>query len=113
MINKYYFICNMSPYKLIFLKKSLDFFTQIISNDEYKSVEHRVLANSSNEPRISVAIFFNPGRRGEADLYGPLQELISTKNPAYYSNSKMSEHVEVFRSNALACNRITNHFKLL
>lgn len=103
----------MSPYKLIFLKKSLDFFTQIISNDEYKSVEHRVLANSSNEPRISVAIFFSPGRRGEADLYGPLQELISTKNPAYYSNSKMSEHVEVFRNNALACNRITNHFKLL
>ncbi|KAK6921619.1 Non-hem dioxygenase N-terminal domain [Dillenia turbinata] len=32
---------------------------QILSNDEYKSVEHRVLANSYQEPRLSAAVFFN------------------------------------------------------
>ncbi|WCJ33609.1 2-oxoglutarate (2OG) and Fe(II)-dependent oxygenase superfamily protein [Euphorbia peplus] len=33
---------------------------QIMSNGEYTSVDHRVLANPSVDPRISVAIFFNP-----------------------------------------------------
>ncbi|KAJ6826949.1 1-aminocyclopropane-1-carboxylate oxidase-like protein 3-like [Iris pallida] len=50
---------------------------QMISNDEYKSVEHRVVANSHKEGRVSIAVFFNPGKRGETDLYGPLPELVS------------------------------------
>ncbi|KAH7655991.1 Iron/ascorbate family oxidoreductases protein [Dioscorea alata] len=85
---------------------------QIISNDEYKSVEHRVLANSNSESRISVAVFFSPGRRGETNLYGPLSELTSIEKPASYRKLKMSEQVKVFRDKALTCNAITNHFKL-
>ncbi|KAM0952769.1 putative oxoglutarate/iron-dependent dioxygenase, non-heme dioxygenase domain-containing protein [Dioscorea sansibarensis] len=85
---------------------------QIISNDEYKSVAHRVLANSSNEPRISVAFFFNPGKREDADLYGPLPELISPEKPACYRKLKMSEHAKVFLGKAVTCNCITQHFKL-
>ncbi|KAA8516743.1 hypothetical protein F0562_017059 [Nyssa sinensis] len=34
---------------------------QIVSNGEYKSVEHRVLANPLKEPRISIIEFFNAG----------------------------------------------------
>ncbi|KAI3976495.1 hypothetical protein MKX01_008353 [Papaver californicum] len=48
---------------------------QMISNDEYKSVEHRVVANPFREPHVSTAVFFNPGKR--EDNYGPLPELIS------------------------------------
>ncbi|RXH76325.1 hypothetical protein DVH24_019213 [Malus domestica] len=31
-----------------------------ISNGEYKSVQHRVLANSWKEARMSIVIFFQP-----------------------------------------------------
>ncbi|KAH7655956.1 Iron/ascorbate family oxidoreductases protein, partial [Dioscorea alata] len=85
---------------------------QIISNDEYKSVEHRVLANSTNEPRISIGVFFNPGKREEVDLYGPLPELISLDKSVFYRSLKMSEHVKAFRGKAISCNCITKHFKL-
>ncbi|KAI3937233.1 hypothetical protein MKW92_051282, partial [Papaver armeniacum] len=47
----------------------------IMSNDKYRSVEHRVLANSLREPRISIAIFFKPSHK--EILYGPLPELIT------------------------------------
>ncbi|RHN78031.1 putative deacetoxyvindoline 4-hydroxylase [Medicago truncatula] len=42
----------------------------IISNEEYKSADHRVLANPSNEPQVSIAVFLNPGTREK--LFGPL-----------------------------------------
>jgi len=29
------------------------------------------------EPRLSIALFFNPGKRGEGDFYGPLVDLLS------------------------------------
>ncbi|CAL1399705.1 unnamed protein product [Linum trigynum] len=48
---------------------------QIMSNDEYKSVEHRVLANPSMEPRVSVAVFFNSDE--QETVLGPIPELIS------------------------------------
>ncbi|KAG0469341.1 hypothetical protein HPP92_018669 [Vanilla planifolia] len=48
---------------------------QMISNDEYKSVEHRVLANSHEDARVSIAMFFNPSKSEDSDIYGPLQEL--------------------------------------
>lgn len=73
---------------------------------------HRVLANSSNEPRISVAFFFNPGKKEDVDLYGPLLELISPENPACYRNLKMSDHSKLFLGKAVTCNCITQHFKL-
>lgn len=34
-------------------------FLQIVSNGEYKSVQHRMVANSEKEPRISIVMFFN------------------------------------------------------
>uniref|UniRef100_A0A0E0LA29 Fe2OG dioxygenase domain-containing protein n=1 Tax=Oryza punctata TaxID=4537 RepID=A0A0E0LA29_ORYPU len=37
---------------------------QMMSNDNYKSVEHRVVMNSHEEARVSSAIFYNPGKRG-------------------------------------------------
>ncbi|KAI3946478.1 hypothetical protein MKX01_017694 [Papaver californicum] len=38
-------------------------------------VEHRVVANSFREPRISIAIFFDPSNM--ETMYGPLPELIT------------------------------------
>ncbi|KAJ7954310.1 1-aminocyclopropane-1-carboxylate oxidase-like 1 [Quillaja saponaria] len=67
---------------------------QIISNEEYKSVEHRVLANSNREPRVSIAFFFNPS--GLEDLYGPLSELTSPEKPPLYRHFTLNEFLKGF-----------------
>ncbi|KAM7531563.1 hypothetical protein LguiB_034973 [Lonicera macranthoides] len=46
---------------------------QIVSNGVYKIVEHRVLANSSRQPRISVVMFFNLVKWKGDGYYGPLR----------------------------------------
>ncbi|CAI9261510.1 unnamed protein product [Lactuca saligna] len=48
-------------------------FLQIVSNDKFKSVDHRVLANH-NGPRISMACFFT-GVAVPPKIYGPIKEL--------------------------------------
>ncbi|XP_021728713.1 1-aminocyclopropane-1-carboxylate oxidase homolog 4-like [Chenopodium quinoa] len=62
---------------------------QMICNDEYKSGEHRVFANCLSEPRVSVAVFFDPGI-SEIE-YGPLPELVSQEKPALYQQFKFSD----------------------
>ena len=86
---------------------------QIISNNKYKSVHHRVVANSCEEPRISIATFFNPGKRGESVLYGPLPELVSPGKPAHYRNFTMAEFLGTFFSKELATESLLDHFKIV
>ncbi|TQE09696.1 hypothetical protein C1H46_004653 [Malus baccata] len=69
-------------------------FLQIVSNGEYRSVDHRVLANSSREPRVSIAMFFNVSRKD--DSYGPLPELVSPEKPALYRQFTLSEFMQRF-----------------
>ncbi|RWR75066.1 2-oxoglutarate-dependent dioxygenase [Cinnamomum micranthum f. kanehirae] len=64
---------------------------QMMSNDEYKSVEHRVLANPFREPRISIGVFFNPSKRGDADYFGPVPELLTNGKVAHYRDFTMAE----------------------
>lgn len=55
-------------------------FMQILTNGEYKSVEHRVVVNSTSE-RLSLACFLNPGNE---IVVAPLPELVGDKKlPAY------------------------------
>ncbi|XP_048533476.1 1-aminocyclopropane-1-carboxylate oxidase homolog 4-like isoform X1 [Triticum urartu] len=85
---------------------------QIMSNDKYKSVEHRVVMNSGEEARVSLAVFFNPGKRGESVLYGPLPELVSTENPPKYRRFAMPEFLGAFFKRDLASKALLEHFKL-
>ncbi|XP_039144407.1 1-aminocyclopropane-1-carboxylate oxidase homolog 3-like [Dioscorea cayenensis subsp. rotundata] len=85
---------------------------QIMSNDTYKSVEHRVRANSEQDARVSIAIFYNPGKRGELDLYGPLPELISSEKPAVYRNFTMREFMGTFFGKELRSKSLVECFKL-
>ncbi|TVU49516.1 hypothetical protein EJB05_00829 [Eragrostis curvula] len=58
-------------------------FLQLMSNDRFKSVEHRVLAMGSRLPRVSMACFFRP--RGEAAstrVYGPINMRDTTSPPS-------------------------------
>ncbi|CAI9776897.1 unnamed protein product [Fraxinus pennsylvanica] len=52
---------------------------QIISNDEFKSAEHRVVANQVG-PRISTACFFTAPPK----MYGPIEEMRTEENPPIY-----------------------------
>ncbi|KAG9156707.1 hypothetical protein Leryth_021970, partial [Lithospermum erythrorhizon] len=61
---------------------------QVISNAIYKSVEHRVIVNSSKE-RLSLAFFYNP----KSDLLiQPGKELISQEKPPLYHPMTFDEY---------------------
>ncbi|CAO2190518.1 unnamed protein product [Urochloa humidicola] len=57
---------------------------KVLSNDEYKSVQHRVVIKSAQEPRVSIALFFNPIMHGESDFFRPFPEQVTAEKPAQY-----------------------------
>ncbi|XP_074324255.1 1-aminocyclopropane-1-carboxylate oxidase homolog 3-like [Apium graveolens] len=64
---------------------------QLISNDKFKSIEHRVVANRNSKARISVACFFRTYGQDGTRKYGPIKELISVQNPPVYREMTMEE----------------------
>ncbi|XP_038719130.1 1-aminocyclopropane-1-carboxylate oxidase homolog 4-like [Tripterygium wilfordii] len=67
---------------------------QMIFNDEYKSGEHRVVANSGREPRTSVPVFFYASNMDAS--YGPLPELLSLDKPALYRQFSLLDFIRRF-----------------
>ncbi|KAM7258927.1 hypothetical protein ACFE04_014668 [Oxalis oulophora] len=61
---------------------------QVLSNAIYKSVEHRVIANSV-EDRLSLALFYNP--RSDI-LIEPLKELVTEDRSALYQPMTFDEY---------------------
>jgi isopenicillin N synthase-like dioxygenase len=83
---------------------------QLVSNGKYKSVEHRVLANNTKLPRLSVATFFNP-LRSEEKPYGPIKELLSDRNPPIYRDVLFRDYMMHFASEGITTTAL-DHFKL-
>lgn len=88
---------------------------QLITNDQFKSVIHRVLAKGVG-PRISVPCFFRthfdqPIER--CRVYGPITELLSDDNPAMYRETTVTEYLTHFYGKGLDGNSALSHFKLL
>ncbi|KAK8634230.1 hypothetical protein V6N13_015058 [Hibiscus sabdariffa] len=83
---------------------------QILSNDEYVSVEHRVLANPSKEPRVSIAVFFNPSAR-EA-LYGPFSELTSPEKPPRFRQFVHNDYMRRFYTRELDGKTLINYYRI-
>ncbi|XP_076947213.1 1-aminocyclopropane-1-carboxylate oxidase homolog 11-like [Bidens hawaiensis] len=83
---------------------------QMMSNDEYKSAQHRVLANPSEGARVSIATFFNPSIRDK--LYGPFPELVSTTKPAVYREFVYEDYMRRFFTKELDGKTLTNFYKI-
>ncbi|KAI4357566.1 hypothetical protein L6164_001505 [Bauhinia variegata] len=82
---------------------------QIISNEKYMSSDHRVLANSCLDPRVSVAVFLNPN--GEDKVFGPLPELISAEKPAAYRDFTLKEFLTKFFTKELGGKTLSAYFR--
>ncbi|KAA8527750.1 hypothetical protein F0562_035381 [Nyssa sinensis] len=84
---------------------------QLISNDKFKSVEHRVLANHVG-PRVSVACFFTPHLYPSTMMYGPIMDLLSEDNPPVYRETTVNDFITYYDSKGLDGNSALTHFKL-
>ncbi|KAI4373908.1 hypothetical protein MLD38_011967 [Melastoma candidum] len=73
---------------------------QLMTNDIYASVEHRVRANQVG-PRLSVAFFFDHHMVPSPRLYGPIKELLSDDNPALYKEVTAKELLAELYSSGL------------
>ncbi|KAF3456820.1 hypothetical protein FNV43_RR01474 [Rhamnella rubrinervis] len=69
----------------------------LISNDKFVSVIHRVVANKVG-PRISAACMFRTRLPPEnsSRMYGPIKELTSKENPPIYKETTVKEYASIF-----------------
>ncbi|CAJ1958102.1 unnamed protein product [Sphenostylis stenocarpa] len=84
---------------------------QLITNDRFKSVEHRVVANLIG-PRISVACFFSEILNPTPKLYGPIKELLSEDNPPKYRETTVKEYAQYYKAKGLDGTSALDHFKI-
>ncbi|KAK3407183.1 hypothetical protein EUGRSUZ_K03277 [Eucalyptus grandis] len=86
---------------------------QLVSNDKFKSVEHRVLARKAG-PRVSVACFLVPGETQMSKPYGPIKELLDEDNPPMYRETTFTEYFGFYLSsgNGLNGESVLPHFRV-
>ncbi|XP_010486383.1 PREDICTED: 1-aminocyclopropane-1-carboxylate oxidase homolog 3-like [Camelina sativa] len=85
---------------------------QLITNDKFISLEHRVLANRATRARVSVACFFTTGVRPDPRVYGPITELVSEENPPKYREITIREYTTYSNAKGLDGTSALLHLKI-
>ncbi|KAE8790801.1 1-aminocyclopropane-1-carboxylate oxidase-1-like protein [Hordeum vulgare] len=85
---------------------------QLISNDGFRSVEHRVLAKNA-APRVSIAFFFSTHfHPASTRVYGPIKELLSDKNIPLYRETLVRDYMKHYFSIGLDAKTAISDFRL-
>ncbi|KAL3506091.1 hypothetical protein ACH5RR_031473 [Cinchona calisaya] len=87
---------------------------QLITNDKFKSINHRVQAKKAG-PRISVASFFRThfGEGMQEKVYGPIKELLSDENPQIYREIVIKDYLtRYYNKGVYGASSPLSHFKL-
>ncbi|KAK7277214.1 hypothetical protein RIF29_18365 [Crotalaria pallida] len=84
---------------------------QLITNDKFRSVEHRVVANHVG-PRVSIASFFSTSLQPSSKLYSPIKNLVSEDNPPKYRETTVYDYVAYSYARGLDGTSPLPHFKI-
>lgn len=85
---------------------------QLITNDKFLSVKHRVLAQKIG-PRVSVACFIRQHLSPEnLKRYGPISELLTPENPPIYKETSVKDLVSHYYGKGLDGKSALDHFRL-
>ncbi|CAD6257264.1 unnamed protein product [Miscanthus lutarioriparius] len=92
-------------------------FLQLMSNDKFKSVEHRVVAvDAGAPPRVSVACFFRPrGAAASTRVYGPIPtDTLGTKppSPPRYRSTTAVEFINHYMGKGHVSKSALKHFRI-
>ncbi|KAI3700574.1 hypothetical protein L2E82_45209 [Cichorium intybus] len=85
---------------------------QLITNDNFVSSRHKVMANKTADPRISVASFFMRYLTDAPNVLAPIKELLSEDNPAKYRGTTEKEYSSYFHQKGLDETSALLHFKI-
>ncbi|XP_021291268.1 1-aminocyclopropane-1-carboxylate oxidase homolog 1-like [Herrania umbratica] len=86
---------------------------QLMTNNKFISVYHRVLAKTVG-PRISIASFFRTYIQPDNALrmYGPIKELLSEENPPLYKETNVVDYFKFKHVKGVEGTSALAHFKL-
>ncbi|XWS27562.1 hypothetical protein CRYUN_Cryun26dG0126600 [Craigia yunnanensis] len=86
-------------------------FMQLITNDKFKSVAHRVVAKRASS-RVSISSFVYPSFPDKLKTFGPMKELLSEDNPPLYRETSVAEYASYYRLKGLDGSSALPHFRL-